>query len=134
MASLFSWELLGSTASLLGTGVRDESRLAENKELDLDVLSVKQDGSDGLMSLEASGVALEACVEPLVLDGVADLAKKPRMLCCLPVDGMDELTAFFDVTGVLAGVRAGALDFSPMFEESVNLLDRHGGSKPENRR
>lgn len=122
-ASLFSWELRGSTASLLGRGVSVMSRLAENKELDFVVFSFKQDDGDALMSFKAAvGIALEACVEPLVLDWVADLEKKPRMLCCLPVEGMLELLVFFAVTGVFAGVRAGALEVSPIIAETWNKL------------
>jgi hypothetical protein len=47
---------------------------------------------------------------PFGVPAVPVLEKKPRMLCCLPVEG-----AFFAVDCVLAGVRAAAADFSPIF-------------------
>lgn len=100
--------------------------------MDFVVVSFKQDGGDGLPSLGvADGVALEAGVEALLLDWVADLEKKPRILCCFPVDDSDKLLAFLAVEGVLAGVRAGALDFSPIFVdiESINWQERHGGCR-----
>lgn len=125
IASLFSWELRGSTASLLGTGVRVVGRLAKDRELDFVVVSFRQDGGDALLSFGvADRVALEVGVEALLLDWVADLEKKPNILCCFPVDANDKLLAFLAVEGVLAGVRAGVLDFSPIFveNESINRL------------
>lgn len=75
--------------------------------MDFVVVSFKKEG-DVLILLAGAGV------EAAVLDGVADLEKKPKILCCFPVDDMLALVAFFAVTGVFAGVRAGALDFSPI--------------------
>lgn len=92
------------------------------------VVSFKQDGGDALLSfVVADGVALEVGVEALLLDWVADFEKNPRILCCFPVDASDKLLAFLAVEGVLAGVRAGALDFSPIIVEigSINWLERH---------
>lgn len=117
IASLFSWELRGSIASLLGTGVEFVSRFAENKELDFVVVSFKQDDG-GLASFDAGvRVALEACVGLLELDWVPDLEKKPRILCCFPFDDIVELLGFLVVAGVFAGVGAGALEFSPIVAE-----------------
>lgn len=80
--SMFSWELEGSMASLLGTGVMLMLfRLMVDIELDF-VVSFKHwdiflfctevaDPGEGLDAELASPAALE---------------KKPKMLCCLPVD------------------------------------------------
>lgn len=88
IASWFSWELRGSTASLLGTGVRVEGRLAKESELDF-VVSLRQD--EGWPSLGAG-------------DGVAEaLEKKPRILFCFPADD-DMAVPFLATEGVLAGV------------------------------
>lgn len=94
ITSWFSWELRGSTASLLGTGVRVVGRLAKESEFDL-VVSLRQD--DGF------GVGLEEGVEGLGLDCADALEKKPKMLCCFPVDDSIALP-FLAVDGVLAGV------------------------------
>lgn len=105
--------------------------------MDFVVVSFKQDGGDALLSFGvADGVALEVGVEALLLDWVADLEKKPRILCCFPVDANDKLLAFLAVEGVLAGVRAGALDFSPIFVENktINWLERHKGCKIQMKR
>lgn len=96
IASTFSWELRGSTASLLGTGVRLEERFAKESEL-LFVVSFRHD--DLLFSLEADEALLEFGVALVDLGWVAALEKKPKMLCCFPVD---------------EGVLAGAAAFSPM--------------------
>lgn len=94
-------------------------RLAKDRELDFVVVSFKQDDGDGLLSLMvADEVLLEPGVEALLLDWVADLEKKPRILCCFPVDERVELLLFLAVDGVLAGVRVGALDFSPIFAKT----------------
>lgn len=124
--SMFSWELRGSTASLLGTGVMFEGRLAKDSEFDFVVVSWRHD-DDGTRGV---GVALVAGVEPLGLAGVDALAKKPRILCCFPVeDGsvlllLLKLLLFFTVDGVLAGVRAGALDLSPIFRDNETTDSR----------
>lgn len=119
IVSLFSCELRGSGASLLGTGVMVEDRFTKDSELDFVVVSFRQDDDGVLLSLEvAAGEDVEVDVGPVFIGRVADLAKKPRMLCCFPVD--DEsvlLLLFLAVDGVLAGVRAGVLDLSPIFAE-----------------
>lgn len=89
---MFSWELEGSMASLLGTGVTVD-RLGRVRKLVL-VVSFRH----GRVDSESLGVA-----------GVGfatdeGLAKKPRMLCCFPADA--EPTIFFCLDGVLAGVFA----------------------------
>lgn len=90
--------------------------------MDFVVVSFKQDDGEGLLSLGvADGVALETGVEALLLDWVADFEKKPRILCCFPVDESVKLLVFFAVEGVLAGVRAEALDFSPIFAEIESI-------------
>lgn len=109
IASLFSWELRGSTASLLGTGVRVVGRFAGTAELDFVVDSFKVEEGNALALLEGAGV------EEAVLDGVADLEKKPKMLCCFPVDAVLALFVCF-----FAGVWAGALDFSPIVAERLS--------------
>lgn len=130
--SLFSCELSGSTASLLGTGVMVEGRFAKGSELDLVVFSLRQEDDDD----NDGGEEDEDFLSPLVamarlevgLERVwaAALEKKPKMLCCLPVD--EELGAklmlpldFFAVEGVFAGVRAGTLELSPIFEDSGSI-------------
>ena len=86
----FSCELGGSIASLLGTGVMVLERTTLAIELDF-VVSRRQ-GDEAASS--ALAVAAR-CVE-----GVPLRTKKPRMLCCLPVDGAGARLAG-------AGVRAG---------------------------
>lgn len=110
LASLFSWELLGSMASLLGTGVAAVVRRRTSIELDL-VVSLRHWGDASLLPAD---VGLAGCEERLVrlaLPAAAVLEKKPRMLCCLPVEADCPALA---VDGVLAGVRAAAASFSPM--------------------
>lgn len=48
------------------------------------------------------------------------------MLCCFPVDEGIELLLFLAVEGVFAGVRAEALDFSPILAEtgSIGQIDK----------
>lgn len=106
IASRFSWELRGSTASLLGTGVMLTGRFAMDSEL-LFVVSFRHD--DFLFPLEADVVLLDVGVALFDLGCVEALEKKPKMLCCFPVD-----------EGVLAGV-----DFSPMLagDQSINQID-----------
>ncbi len=101
---LFSWELRGSGASLLGIGVMLlEGRFLEvGKALDL-VVSFKL-GDD----LEEWQVGAAGELPPVA----AALAKNPRMLCCLPVETNG---GFFDVAAALAGVRAATPDCSPIF-------------------
>lgn len=106
MTSTFSWELRGSAASLLGTGVMLDERLAKDSELAF-VVSLRQvDGT--LSALEVDGVAEAEEAGALALGlglGWLALEKKPKMLCCFEVD-----------EGVFAGVRAGVLaGFSPIF-------------------
>lgn len=100
LMSLFSWELEGSIASLLGTGVVVVVRLETSIELAL-VVSFRHWGDVSLLLVDAGLVDGEG-LAPLVLPAAAVLEKKPRMLCCLPVEA-----AFFAVDGVFAGVRAG---------------------------
>jgi len=104
-------------ASLLGTGVALE-RLG-SIELDF-VVSLRKRGvdsffADGAVLADRDGLAA------LELVPAEALEKKPRMLCCLPVEGA--CPSFLAVDGVLAGVRAG-VDFSPMMRgaESQNAL------------
>lgn len=95
----FSWELEGSRASLLGTGVTVEGFLLV---LDL-VVSFRHEGEE---SME-------------LWDGDA-FAKKPRILCCfLAAEDETELW-LLDKEGVfLAGVRE-----SPILKNPFNLLPR----------
>lgn len=116
MTSTFSWELRGSAASLLGTGVTVVGRLAKDNELAF-VVSLRQvDGT--LSALEVDGVAEAEEAGALALGlglGLGWLAfeKKPKMLCCFAVD-----------EGVFAGVRAGALaGFSPIFSQMAGQFD-----------
>jgi hypothetical protein len=116
LVSLFSWELEGSIASLLGTGVVVVVRLEVSMEL-ARVVSFKHWGDASLLFLEAGLIDGEG-LAPLTLPAAAGLEKKPRMLlCCLPVEG-----AFFTVDGVFAGVRAVA-DFSPILTWSTTSFD-----------
>lgn len=105
-ASWFSWELEGSIASLLGTGVTTEGFLLlfSCSELDFVVVSWRQDGRGvvGVVVVDLEGAVGE------------DLAKKPRMLCCLRVAVEDEPTeadpGFFDIDeAVFAGVRVSPI-------------------------
>lgn len=97
-------------------------RFTKDRELDFVVVSFRQDDGDGLLSLAvADGVVLEAGAAALVPDWAADLAKNPRMLCCFPVDESVELLLFLAVDGVFAGVRAGTLDFSPIFAGNESM-------------
>lgn len=114
MTSTFSWELRGSAASLLGTGVMLDWRLAKDKELAF-VVSLRQ-VEDTLSAFEVDGVAeAEEAGAPALGFGFGWLAfeKKPKMLCCFPVD-----------EGVFAGVRAGALaGFSPIVSQMAGQFD-----------
>ena len=101
-AVAFSWELDGSTGSLLGSGViwaaREDTR-------GLALVSRRQGEERVVLSLSTPAVAplrggLDA--EERTVEGV--FVKKPRMLCCLPVDGAADLR-----TGGRAGVRASAI-------------------------
>lgn len=69
----------------------------------------------GDFSFLAVGVGLvdEEGFWPLLLPAAGVLEKKPRILCCLPVEGA--CPTFFAVDGVFAGVRA---DFSPILVEA----------------
>lgn len=116
VTSTFSWELRGSAASLLGTGVMLDGRLAKDSELAF-VVSLRQ-VEDTLSAFEVDGVAEaeEAGAPALGLGlGLGWLAfeKKPKMLCCFPVD-----------EGVFAGVRAGALaGLSPILMQMTGQFD-----------
>jgi hypothetical protein len=90
----FSWELVGSGASLLGTGVIFE-RLGLAVKLIL-VLSRRQLDEGPLVF---GVLAEEAGVEEALL-------KKPKMLRCLPPEA-DALPVFLEPFGVFAGVRTG---------------------------
>lgn len=92
--SMFSWELGGSMASLLGTGVTFDL-LGFARKLSL-VDSLRHVG-EASASLEADGVGVLFAAD-------AGLLKKPRILCCFPVDA--EPPVFLCVDGVLAGVFA----------------------------
>lgn len=114
VTSTFSWELRGSAASLLGTGVMVDGRLAKDNELAFVVSLRHVDGT--LSALEVDGVAEadEAGALALGLDlGWLAFEKKPKMLCCFAVD-----------EGVFAGVRAGALaGFSPIVSQMAGQFD-----------
>ncbi len=113
LASLFSWELRGSAASLLGTGVAVVVRLVTSIELALVVVSLRHWGEESRLLEDAGLVDGDGlAVAPLVAPAAPVLEKKPRMLRCLPVDGA--CFAVFAVAGVFAGVRAAGddLDFS----------------------
>jgi len=90
--SLFSCELQGSTASLLGTGVMATACLTLDMELDL-VVSVRQGKRaslsfwDGVLEDEDGGGCDDGAAPDEEFGVVpAALEKKPRMLCCLPVE------------------------------------------------
>lgn len=109
--SLFSWELRGSAASLLGSGVMFARRLEVAIELDF-VVSLRQgeESAAAASSLgEAEGLVegdadADADAEALGVEEAAALEKNPKMLfCCLPVDGTLALLAVDE-----DGVRAGA--------------------------
>jgi len=111
LAPLFSCELglHGSTASLLGTGVTLEGRLAFSIELDL-VLSFS--GLAGRSCLAEAETLVDGDEAGPLAEVAADaLLKKPRMLCCLPVEAVPD---FLVLGAGLAGVRADVFDFSPM--------------------
>lgn len=106
--SWFSWELEGSMASLLGTGVTTAGFLLlfSWSELDFVVVSWRQDGR-GVVEVGVAVVDLEGALGE-------DLAKKPRMLCCLRVAVEDEAEAeadpgFLDIEAVFAGVRVSPI-------------------------
>jgi len=111
LTSLFSWELDGPMASLLGKGVMLAGRAFE---LDLVVSFKYRAGSSFLAEAEALAEGEEA--GPLVVVAEA-LVKKPKMLCCLPVETVVD---FLLADAVLAGVRA-AVDFSPMLLLEANI-------------
>lgn len=112
LASRFSWELPGSMASLLGTGVTVVVR-RERSEFDLVVSLISLRHWDDVSRLtDDGGWADGDGLAALVLRAAGVREKKPRMLCCLPVEGA--WAAFFAVDGVLAGVRAPVADFSPI--------------------
>lgn len=116
MTSTFSWELNGSAASLLGTGVMLDGRLAKDNELAFVVSFRQVEDEDTLAAFEVDGVAeAEEAGAPALGFGFGWLAfeKKPKMLCCFPVD-----------EGVFAGVRAGALaGFSPIVSQMAGQFD-----------
>lgn len=95
--------------SLLGTGVTLEGRFGVGLGLEC-VLSLRCRGSSCFMA-EAATLVVGEEAGPFALAAPEDLAKKPKMLCCLPVD---TVPAFFAADTALAGVRAGAAGFSPM--------------------
>lgn len=104
-------------ASLLGTGVA----LVRLGSIEFDfVVSLRK---RGVVSFFAEGAVLadRDGLAALELPPTEALEKKPRMLCCLPVEGA--CPSFFAVDGVLAGVRAG-VDFSPIMRgaERQNAL------------
>lgn len=98
-------------ASLLGTGVVGVVRRETSIELAL-VVSFRHCGE---VSFLAVGVGL-VDDKAVLLPAAGVLEKKPRMLCCLPVEGACE--AFLAVDGVFAGVRAAAADFSPILRNN----------------
>ena len=96
-------------ASLLGTGVTLERCFGVGLELEC-VFSLRCRGSSFFMA-DATTLVEGEEAGPFALAAPEDLAKKPKMLCCLPVD---TVTAFFAADTALAGVRAGAAGFSAM--------------------
>lgn len=92
--STFSWELEGSMASLLGTGVT----------VDLPGFARKLSLVDSLRHVGEASAPLEADGVGVFFAADAGLPKKPKILCCFPVDA--EPPVFFCVDGVLAGVFA----------------------------
>ena len=92
--STFSWELEGSIASLLGTGVT----------VDLPGLARKLSLVDSFRHVGEASASREADGVGVLFAADAGLLKKPRILCCFPVDA--EPPVFFCVDGVLAGVFA----------------------------
>ena len=125
VASWFSWELDGSTASLLGTGVALAGRLGPRIEL-ARVVSLRHWGEVSRLLADAALVVVDGeGVAALGLPAGAALEKKPRMLrCCLPVDAVDDAGPFLAVegvfAGVFAGVRAAGPDFSPIADCGVS--------------
>jgi hypothetical protein len=112
--SLFSCELQGSTASLLGTGVMVTFRLTLDLELDLDV-SVRHGKRESFLDRVLPKEDGTCCGDGLALEDVvpAALEKKPRILCCLPVEEPVWLGAD------RAGVRAEEADLPAM----LGMLD-----------
>lgn len=101
--STFSWELEGSMASLLGTGVT----------VDLPGFARKLSLVDSLRHVEEASAPLEADGVGVLFAADAGLPKKPKILCCFPVD--TEPPVFFCVDGVLTGVFAGlGVDIVPV--------------------
>lgn len=94
-------------ASLLGMGVPAVVPRETSIEFDL-VVSLRHCGDES--RFVDAGLAEGEGVGPDV-PAAGVLEKKPRMLCCLPVDGA--WLVFFAVDGVFAGVRAVAA-FSPI--------------------
>lgn len=107
LASLFSCELEGSIASLLAAGVVIEGRFEASIELDLVVSFSGRVARSCLADVEAFANGEEAGPLALVVEA---FEKKPKMLCCLPVETVPD---FLDAGAGLAGVRAVA-DFSPI--------------------
>lgn len=111
-------------ASLLGTGVV----LKRLGAIEFDfVVSFKH--SDELSFLvEAAVLADNVGLGALEFPPAEALEKKPRMLCCLPVDGA--CPSFFAVDGVRAGVRDG-VDFSPIlakyeYQNPLRIFSQNG--------
>lgn len=108
-----------------------EGRFAEESELDFVVVSFRHDDE----AARGVGVALRVGVVALDFGWEDALEKKPRMLCCFAVDEESVLLLplFFAVEGVFgvfAGVRAGALDLSPILMCTESMGKRwHGNSK-----
>jgi hypothetical protein len=98
-------------ASLLGTGVTVVVRLDTSIALDFVFVSFRHWAevssllADSVL-VDGEGLATAAAPATPVLE------KKPRMLCCLPVDG-----AFLTVGGAFAGVRAALAVFSPILSD-----------------
>lgn len=127
--SIFSWELEGSKASLLGTGVMFLLGLLFNwSVLDLVVVS-RRHGEEGIWE-----VGVEVAIVAASLSFEAALEKKPRMLfCCFPVveaelgflDNEGVVVAPVGVPAALPGVRVRVAPvFSPILLRLLHLEER----------
>lgn len=86
-----------------------DGRLEGSFELDF-VLSFKYWAGFSVLA-EAVTLASGDEAGPLVLGVPEAFAKNPKMLCCFPVDTVPD---FLVDSGALAGVRAAAVDLSPI--------------------
>lgn len=85
-----------------------ECRLAKDSEFDLVFDSLRHEDVGG--GARGVGVFLGLGAATLDFFWAEAFEKKPRILCCLPVDDETLPALLFAVDGALAGVPAGALD------------------------